>query len=110
MPVLRKTKQQMEACGIKPIRADLIETFDTRWAEVLRQAASHPVVSGHKASRLFWFTSSEFFAKRVAKEEGSAVKRTRRVPYFLEDPLVMFNKLWLTPLSVVGDSPHSLLD
>src|SRR6185503_9405289 len=57
-------KRQLEAYGIKRIRAVLVETLDTQWAEVLRQAASHPVVSGHKASGLFWFTSSEFFAKR----------------------------------------------
>jgi hypothetical protein len=82
----------------------LIETLDTKWAEVLRQAARHPAVSGPKATALFWFTSSEFFAKRIKREQK------RQVPYFLENPLVIFNKLWLTPLSEVGDSPHSLLD
>jgi hypothetical protein len=98
-----KHKRHLEAYGLNRIRAVLIETLDTRWAEVLRQAARHPAVSGQKATGLFWFTSSEFFAKRINKERG-------RVPYFLENPLVMFNKLWLTPLSEVGGSPHSLLD
>ncbi len=103
-------KRQLEAYGIKRIRAVLIETLDTKWAEVLRQVARHPVVSGHKASELFWFTSSEFFAKRIAKQVGGRTKRTTRLPYFLENPLVIFNKLWLTPLSELGDAPHSLID
>ncbi len=102
-------KQQLEAYGINRIRAVLIETLDTKWAEVLRQAARHPLVSGQKASRLFWFTSSEFFAKNVVKQ-GSGTQEAKRAPYFLENPLVMFNRLWLTPLSKVGDSPLSLLD
>jgi Uri superfamily endonuclease len=103
-------KSQLEAYGIKRIRAVLIETLDTQWAEVLRQAAGHPIVSGHKASGLFWFTSSEFFAKRITRELPGTVKRVKHLPYFLEYPQVIFNKLWLTPLSRVGDQPHSLLD
>jgi protein involved in plasmid replication-relaxation len=105
-----KHKRHIEAYGIKRVRAVLVETLDTHWAEVLRQAASHPVVSGHKPSGLFWFTSSEFFARKVSKEIKGASKRIRQVPYFLENPMVIFNKLWLTPLSGVADSPHSLLD
>jgi hypothetical protein len=107
---LVRYKGQLEAYGIKRIRAVLIETLDTQWAEVLRQAARHPIVSGNKASGLFWFTSSEFFAKQITKETAGTAKRMRLVPYFLENPLVMFKKLWLTPLSEVGDRPLSLLD
>jgi hypothetical protein len=99
-----KYKRQLEAYGLNRIRAVLIETLDTRWAEVLRQAARHPAVSGRKPTPLFWFTSSEFFAKRSNKEQK------RQVPYFLDNPQIIFNKLWLTPLSEVGDSPLSLLD
>jgi len=99
-----KYKKQLEAYGLNRIRAVLIETLDTRWAEVLRQAARDPAVSGRKPSSLFWFTSSEFFAKR------SGTEQKRQVPYFLENPQIIFNKLWLTPLSEVGDSPLSLLD
>ncbi len=99
-----KYKRQLEAYGLNRIRAVLIETLDTRWAEVLRQAARHPAVSGRKPSALFWFTSSEFFAIRSSKEPK------RHGAYFLENPQIIFNKLWLTPLSEVGDSPLSLLD
>ncbi len=99
-----KYKRQLEAYGLNRIRAVLIETLDTRWAEVLRQAARDPAVSGRKPTALFWFTSSEFFAKPSKKEQK------RQVPYFLENPQIMFNKLWLTPLNEVGDSPRSLLD
>ena len=99
-----KYKRHLEAYGLNRIRAVLIETLDTKWAEVLRQAARHPAVSGRKPSALFWFTSSEFFAKR------SSTEPKRHGPYFLENPQIIFNKLWLTPLSEVGDSPLSLLD
>lgn len=103
-------KRHLEAYGIKRIRAVLVETLDTEWAEVLRQAASHPIVSGHKASGLFWFTSSGFFARLIPQQPEGAGKRIRQVPYFLENPMVIFNKLWLTPLSDVGDAPLSILD
>jgi protein involved in plasmid replication-relaxation len=99
-----KYKKQLEVYGLNRIRAVLIETLDTKWAEVLRQAARHPAVSGRKPSALFWFTSSEFFAKRSNNEQN------RPVPDFLENPQIIFNKLWLTPLSEVGDLPLSLLD
>jgi hypothetical protein len=39
--------------GIKRVRAVLIETIDDDWADTLRSAAAHPVVSGNKPSPLF---------------------------------------------------------
>jgi hypothetical protein len=107
---IAKARQHREDYGIERVRAVLTETLDSKWAETLRIAAHHPVVSGNKASELFWFTASEFFTKLIERHSGTAVKRLRQVPYFLENPEVIFNKLWLTPLSKVGDSPHSLLD
>jgi len=47
--------------GIHRVRAVLTETFDTAWAEALREAAQHPIVSGANPSPLFWFTASQIF-------------------------------------------------
>jgi len=102
-----KTKQIREDYGIQRIRAVLIETLNTNWAEQLRSAARHPAISGPKPSELFWFTSSEFFAKRIEKFVGGQVKR---IPYFLEHPDVIFNNLWFTAIDRVGDRPRSILD
>ena len=45
---LDDTKRQPEAYGINRIRAMLIETLDTKWTEVLRHAAKHPLVAARK--------------------------------------------------------------
>jgi len=104
---IAKARRQQEDYGILRIRAVLTETLDTRWAEALRTAAQHPVVSGPKPSALFWFTASEFFTKRIPKPEG---KRMRQVPYYLEHPDCIFRPLWFTPVDVAGAAPRSLLD
>jgi hypothetical protein len=103
---IAKSKRVREDYGIRRIRAVLIETLNTHWAEHLRSAAMHPAVSGPKPSELFWFTSSEFFAKRVESRAGG---RLRRVPYYLENPKIIFEGLWFTPLDRVGDRPRSII-
>jgi hypothetical protein len=102
-----KQKLHQNLYAVPSIRAVLIETIDDHWAEVLRQAAGHPAVSGAKPSNLFWFTSSEFFAKTITKQES---KRTKRIPFYQEHPSVVFDPLWFTPNDRAGDSPRSILD
>jgi hypothetical protein len=102
-----KQQRHQDIYQVPSIRAVLIETLDQNWAETLRQTAAHPAVSGPKPSNLFWFTASEFFTKTVAKREG---KRSRAVPYYQEDPEVIFRRLWFTPNDRAGDRPRSILD
>lgn len=107
---IAKARQHREDYGIQRIRAVLTETLDTKWAETLRLAAAHPVVSGPKPSELFWFTASEFFTKPIQKQIGTTVNRTRQVPYYLDSPNVIFRPLWFTPIDAAGSQPRSLLD
>jgi hypothetical protein len=104
---ITKKRQIREHYGIRRIRAVLIETLSTDWAERLRAAAKSPAISGQKPSELFWFTSSEFFAKRI--ETPVATGRTRRIPYYLQHPEVIFNNLWFSPLDAVGALPRSII-
>ncbi len=88
-----KHKLHIKDYHIPSIRAVLIETLDNHNAELLRQAAKHPVVSG-KPSSLFWFTSSEIFAREIeVTEEG----RVRLMPEFLYKPEAVLSAIWLTP-------------
>jgi hypothetical protein len=107
---IAKARQHREDYGIQRIRAVLTETLDTKWAEALRIAAQHPVVSGPKPSELFWFTASDLFTKQVQTPITPGSKRPRQVPYYLEHPGVIFRRLWFTPLDSVGAQPRSLLD
>jgi hypothetical protein len=68
------------------------------------------VVSGPKPSELFWFTASQFFTRQVHKPTSPNSKRARKVPYYLENPNVIFNPLWFTPIDAPGAPPRSLLD
>ena len=65
-----RQRHHQEHYGISRIRAVLIETITSSWAEELRQAANHFTVSGPKPSPLFWFTTSELFTKPVEITEG----------------------------------------
>jgi len=76
------------AAGI--IRAVLTESTTNQWAQNLRVAARHPVVSP-KPSPLFWFTSSELLTKPVP-----AGKRT--IPLYLDQPEVIFKRIWADPV------------
>jgi hypothetical protein len=107
---IAKARQHRDDYGIQRIRAVLTETLDTKWAEALRIAAQHPVVSGPKPSELFWFTSAEFFTKQIEKAIGPNAKTIRRVPYYLENPDVIFRPLWFSPIDAAGAAPRSLLE
>jgi hypothetical protein len=75
---IAKARQHRQDYSIQRIRAVLIETRNTKWAETLRITAQHPLVSGPKPSELFWLTASQFFTKRIPKETGGTVKKSSR--------------------------------
>lgn len=99
-----KQKQHQEIYSINRIRAVLTETIDDEWAEGLRQAARHVTVSGSKPSPLFWFTTSRLFVQEAQIREGES---TRALPTYLQQPDIVFRKIWASP---VDDTFHSLLD
>lgn len=89
-----------ETYGLNRIRAVLTETIDDEWAERLRSASRHPIVSGAKPSPLFWFTTSRLFTSEQQAEN-------RILPTFLSNPEIVFARLWATP---VDDTLHSLIN
>jgi len=99
-----KHKRHQEMYGINRIRAVLTETIDDEWAEALREAANHPMVSGAKPSPLFWFTTSRLFTEEVVLQQGVQVKK---IATYLRRPDILFAKIWASP---VDDTLHSLLD
>jgi hypothetical protein len=99
-----KQRKHQEHYGVSRIRAVLIETISTSWADELREAANHFAVSGPKPSPLFWFTTSELFTRPVEISEG---KRARQVPLYLTRPEIIFERIWATP---VDDILHSILN
>jgi hypothetical protein len=94
---IRQRKHQAKY-GIKRIRAVLIETLDTKWAEELRQASAKisPIA-------LFWFTASEIVA--VEKDEPKA-NRASKLQLFLWQPEIIFTNLW----AAAGDDYLRALD
>jgi protein involved in plasmid replication-relaxation len=100
---ITKTRQHREDYSILRIRAVLTETLDTRWAEALRTAAQHPIVSG-KPSPLFWFTASDILTRPVDVTEGGG---TRQIPLYLLRPDIILDRIWATP---VDDTVFQLLD
>ena len=92
-----KQKLYKTIYGIDRVRAVLTETVDDEWAEYLRSAADHPVVSGSKPSPLFWFTTSRLFTQ---------ADETKK-PTYLTKPEIIFKSIWATP---VDDTLHSLID
>ena len=96
-----KQKERLkESYGINRIRAVLTETIDDEWAERLRSAANHVIVSGSKPSPLFWFTTSRLFTESRSIGNGSQ-------PTYLEKPEIVFDRIWATP---VDNTLHSLID
>ncbi len=92
-----KQKLYNDIYGINRVRAVLTETVDDEWAEYLRNAAAHPVVSGSKPSPLFWFTTSRLFT-------GDS---DSKMPTYLAKPEIIFKKIWATP---ADDNLYSLFD
>jgi hypothetical protein len=104
-----KQKRQREDYGIRRVRV-LVESTHDYWANELRVAARHEIVSGATPSPLFWFTTSALFTER---QEVERYGKIRNVPLFLLKPEVIFKRIWLTPAD--PDEPEktdfkSLLD
>ena len=104
---IARGRKHEEKYQIRRVRAVLIETLDTAWAEELRQAARHPIVSGNKPTPLFWFTASEVFTESREVEQGRGMRKISR---FLAEPDLIFKKVWATPLTQDSQELVSLLD
>ena len=107
---IAKAKQHRTDYGIQRIRAVLTETLDTNWAETLRIAAQHPVVSGPKPSELFWFTASQLFTKPIPNDGKQNATPRSPAQYHLAHPELIFRPLWFAPVDTQGSKPRSLLD
>lgn len=97
-------KQRRHAAhyGVNRIRAVLIETLTPRWADHLRRAAQHPLVSGPRPSPLFWFTPSTLFTHGPQPQAAEPT-----TPYFWQNPGIVFSQIWATP---VDETLYGLLD
>lgn len=100
-----KQKERLrQSYGLNRIRAVLTETVDDEWAERLRFAANHFVVSGPKPSPLFWFTTSRLFTQEAADPRD---RNSRVQPAYLRKPEMVFQKIWASP---VNNVLHSIID
>lgn len=99
-----KQKHHVLHYGVNRIRAVLIETLTPHWAEELRAAAKHPLVSGKHPSPLFWFTTSTLLT-HGPKATGDETELA--APFFLSNPKIVFARIWATP---AADILSSLLD
>ena len=89
--IVKQQRQRTAApYNVPSIRAVLTETTGMNWAQKLREAARHPIVSP-KPSPLFWFTTSEILTKPTP--QGS-----RNVPLYLKQPEVLFTRIWADPV------------
>ncbi len=69
--------------------------MNDRWTNNLLTCSRHPIVSGSKPSPLFWSTTSDMvFGKLITVVIKSAEKK---IPVFLEQPDLVFAKIWATP-------------
>jgi hypothetical protein len=84
-------RQHETKYGIKRVRAILVETADSAWAEVLRDAALEADVDA-KSVPLFWFTTSEIFTHQSSKSKNA-------LPRYLRDPGVVLEPIWLSTTS-----------
>ena len=87
--VVKQNLQRTAPYNVHAIRAVLTESTTSNWAQTLREAARHPVVSP-KPSPLFWFTTSELFTKPVPAAG-------RSLPLYLEQPETVFTRIWANP-------------
>jgi len=99
----QKDQQHIERhYGVNRIRAVLIETIDSHWAEKLRLNAARSRMIAPKPSVLFWFTTSELFTRPA---QTGATPRPQ--PSYLTHPEIIFDRIWATP---VDNTLHSLLE
>ena len=92
----------VEAFGVHPIRAVLIETTDEPRARKLMDLAQEPVVMGNsKRSGLFWFAISPLFTSTVKMADGG-----KDLAIYQKRPAVILDSLWALPDLTM----HSLSD
>ena len=96
-----KQRRHVAHYGVSRIRAILIETLTPHWADHLRRAAQHPLVSGNP-SPLFWFTPSTLFTHGPQAEAVAW-----GTPYFFQHPDIVFSQIWATP---ADEALYGLLD
>ena len=90
--IVKQNLQRTVPCyGVHSIRAVLTESTTSQWADNLRDAARHPIVSP-KPSPLFWFTTSELLTKPMP---GAG---NRTVPLYLEQPETILKRIWSNPV------------
>jgi hypothetical protein len=100
-------KQQLhvEAFGVHPIRAVLIETTEESRARKLMDLAQEPVVRGNaKRSGLFWFAISPLFTGATTPDRG------RGLPTYQHRPELILDPLWALPdltMHSLGDPENS---
>lgn len=85
-----KKKLHREHYQVRRIRAVLVESIESSWANHLRTNARHPLVSGSKPSPLFWFTTSELFDAKVPGKQ-------KDIPVYPDTLEVIFRSIWATP-------------
>jgi hypothetical protein len=91
-----KQKKHIADYGVKRIRAVLVESIEDYWTNQLRLHARHPLVSGSKPSPLFWFTTSDVVFER--KTNARIKSAEKEIPVFLEQPELVFGRIWATPV------------
>jgi hypothetical protein len=87
--VKQNRHRNAEPYNVHAIRAVLTESTSANWAQNLREAAKHPIVSA-RPSPLFWFTTSEILTKPVP-----AAGKT--LPLYLQEPECVFKRIWASP-------------
>ena len=100
---IKKHRKHVEAFGIHPIRAVLVEAPDETRALKLMEIAGHPLVSGpNKRVGMFWFTISSLFTAPI-EHEG------RKMPKYLIEPQVVFDREWALPDLPAGQAGFTKL-
>jgi hypothetical protein len=95
--IVKRQLQRTTACyNVHAIRAVLTESTSSQWAQNLREAARHPIVSP-KPSPLFWFTSSELLTTWPANQTPPPQPGGRQLPRYLIEPEVIFKRIWANP-------------
>lgn len=90
--LIKKQQRNLDAFGIHPVRAVLIEVPTEARAKRLMGLVNHPLVAGPgKRTGLFWFTISPLF-RDVPTDRGG-----RPLPAYLDHPEIVLDRIWALP-------------
>lgn len=103
-----RQKKHVDDYEVKRIRAVLVESINDHWTNNLRIGARHPIVSGNKPSPQFWFTTSDVVFEQPIKTRIKGVEK--EIPWYLDKPETVFDKIWATPLHNEQPAFLSLID